>query len=88
MLRILFDAAVTLRGHEFHYSHIVNLDELPDSAFLMKRGRGLDGKVDGIIYKNVLAAYTHVHALGTPEWARGMVNKARSNKERKRRDRL
>ncbi|HAK58880.1 MAG TPA: cobyrinic acid a,c-diamide synthase [Nitrospiraceae bacterium] len=82
-----FDAGVTLRGHEFHYSHIVNLDELPDSAFRMKRGRGLDGKVDGIIYKNVLAAYTHVHALGTPEWARGMVNKARSNKERKRRDR-
>jgi cobyrinic acid a,c-diamide synthase len=43
----------------------------------MRRGHGIDGAHDGIVYKNVLATYTHLHALGSPEWARGMVKKAR-----------
>jgi cobyrinic acid a,c-diamide synthase len=30
-----------------------------------------------LVYKNVLACYTHLHALGTPEWAAAMVRKAR-----------
>jgi cobyrinic acid a,c-diamide synthase len=41
------------------------------------RGGGINGKGDGLAYKNVLAAYTHIHALGTPEWAPSMVKKAR-----------
>ena len=41
------------------------------------RGGGINGTADGLIYKNVLACYTHLHALGTPEWAAAMVKKAR-----------
>jgi len=72
-----FEMTSTLRGHEFHYSRIVNLEELHGMVFSMRRGQGMDGVHDGIVYKNVLATYTHLHALGSPQWARGMVKKAR-----------
>jgi len=42
-------------------------------AFKMKRGKGIRDGLDGICYKNVLATYTHLHALGCPEWADGMI---------------
>jgi cobyrinic acid a,c-diamide synthase len=62
------------RGHEFHYSHVVALEEDRVSfAFKMKRGHGVDGNRDGICYKNVLATYCHIHALGVHEWARSLV---------------
>ena len=99
-----FPDKTVLRGHEFHYSKVLEINtpltllkaptvgldrgesRLPlkkwDTggfseqiyfAFNVKRGHGIiDGK-DGICYKNVLAAYTHLHAIGAPEWAEGMV---------------
>lgn len=42
-------------------------------AFKMKRGKGIKDGLDGICYKNVLATYTHLHALGCSEWADGMM---------------
>ena len=42
----------------------------------MKRGVGIEKDRDGILYKNVLATYTHVHALGTPGWAGALVRNA------------
>ncbi len=71
------DRGIIIRGHEFHYSRIVNLDVLPALAYHMTRGGGINGKGDGLAYKNVLASYTHIHALGTPEWAPSVVKKAR-----------
>jgi len=72
-----------IRGHEFHYSRIVNLDELPSMAYRVKRGGGINGTSDGLIYKNVLGSYTHLHALGIPQWAKSMVNKARNYQNNK-----
>jgi len=72
-----FEMTCTLRGHEFHYSRIVNLEDLQGMVFSMHRGHGIDGAHDGIVYKNVLATYTHLHALGSPQWAQRMVKKAR-----------
>ena len=45
----------------------------------MKRG-GITDKLDGLCYKNVLATYTHTHALGTPEWTSGMIKMAEEYK--------
>jgi cobyrinic acid a,c-diamide synthase len=69
-----FPDKTVLRGHEFHYSKVLEIEEADTfMAFNVKRGHGIiDGK-DGICYKNVLAAYTHLHAIGAPEWAEGMV---------------
>jgi cobyrinic acid a,c-diamide synthase len=49
-------------------------------AFRMKRGHGIKDRMDGICYKNVLATYTHIHALGADEWVVGLINKAREYK--------
>jgi cobyrinic acid a,c-diamide synthase len=75
---------VVIRGHEFHYSRPVNLDALLPMAYGMKRGSGIDGARDGLLYKNVLACYTHLHALGTPEWAPAMIEKARAYRKQRR----
>jgi cobyrinic acid a,c-diamide synthase len=72
-----------LRGHEFHYSRVID-GEMKDRtyfSFLMKRGQGIMDKMDGLCYKNVLATYTHLHALGSPEWADGLVKMAYSYKK-------
>jgi hypothetical protein len=37
-----------------------------DFVFRMKRGVGIHGDRDRIVYKNVLATYTHIHAWATP----------------------
>jgi len=66
-----------LKGHEFHYSYIKGLTgEDYHFAFSMQRGGGLMNGEDGACHKNVLATYTHIHALGTPEWAPALVKKA------------
>jgi cobyrinic acid a,c-diamide synthase len=70
------DKGEIIRGHEFHYSRIVNLDHLPPMAYQVTRGGGINGTGDGLVYKNVLGVYTHLHALGTPRWAKAMVKKA------------
>jgi cobyrinic acid a,c-diamide synthase len=42
----------------------------------MRRGVGIYGDRDGILHKNVLATYTHIHALGNPGWASALVRNA------------
>jgi cobyrinic acid a,c-diamide synthase len=74
-----FPMGVTIRGHEFHHSSISHLDGLR-FAYQIRRGHGIDGKRDGIVYKNVFASYTHLHALGTPEWAGAFVTLALKRK--------
>jgi cobyrinic acid a,c-diamide synthase len=74
---------VVIRGHEFHYSRPVNLDAQFPMAYDMTRGSGMDGTRDGLMYNNVLACYTHLHALGTPEWAPAMVKKAQEYRKRR-----
>lgn len=71
-----------LHGHEFHYSALVKAQEKAGvyMAFGMKRGQGIKDKADGICYKNTLATYTHIHALGAPEWAVGFIKKAKEFK--------
>ena len=74
-----FAAGTELKGHEFHYSRVLKwLGDDRRLVFSMKRGIGIHKGRDGICYKNVLATYTHIHALGTPFWAAGLVGQALS----------
>jgi len=68
-----------IRGHEFHYSKVIASPDMSEQlAFQVERGAGIANGRDGICRKNVLATYTHIHALGTREWARQLVAQARS----------
>jgi cobyrinic acid a,c-diamide synthase len=71
----LFPIGLAVRGHEFHHSKI-SIKKGVRFAYRIRRGHGIDGKRDGVLYKNVFAAYTHVHALGTPSWAEAFVSLA------------
>jgi len=67
-----------VRGHEFHHSRVVGLDrEKVGICLRLGRGSGLGDGMDGLVYRNVLASYTHVHALGVKEWAPALVAAAR-----------
>ena len=72
----------TIKGHEFRYSKILSWQgDAEDLALTMQRGVGFADGRDGLVFKNVLALYSHVHALATPQWAGNMVAKAREFKE-------
>jgi cobyrinic acid a,c-diamide synthase len=80
----LFPIGLSIRGHEFHHSK-VSMKNGVKFAYQIKRGHGIDGKMDGVLYKNMFAAYTHLHALGTPCWAEAFVSlAAREGKFRRR----
>jgi cobyrinic acid a,c-diamide synthase len=72
-----FPLGAALRGHEFHYSRIVNRDETVVAACAVLRGTGCFDRRDGLVTQNVMAGYTHLHAAATPEWASGLLTAAR-----------
>lgn len=72
-----FTVGTVIKGHEFHYSKVSEWYGMAeDLVFSMERGTGFFQGRDGVGLKNVLALYTHIHALGTPEWAPAMVRHA------------
>jgi cobyrinic acid a,c-diamide synthase len=71
----LFPVGLSIRGHEFHHSK-VSIENDVRFVYRIKRGNGIDGKMDGVLYKNMFAAYTHLHALGTLGWAEAFVSLA------------
>jgi cobyrinic acid a,c-diamide synthase len=76
------------RGHEFHYSKILEWRGGSENlVFRMKRGAGIQHQRDGACYKNVLATYTHLHALGAPDWAEAVVRNARAHRRHRRQNR-
>ena len=60
-------------AHEFHYSRLENTDGDWTFAYDMLRGHGVDGQHDGIVYKNLLASYSHLRDVAGNRWARRFV---------------
>jgi cobyrinic acid a,c-diamide synthase len=73
-----FEVGTRLRGHEFHYSQVRGGQHRSATAVGLGRGPGLGDGRDGIVVGRVWASYLHLHALGTPEWAPGLVDVART----------
>lgn len=69
-----------LLAHEFHYSALENVQDGLTYAFDVIRGHGIDGQRDGIVYKNLLACYTHFRSLQGYNWAERFVHFVRKNK--------
>jgi cobyrinic acid a,c-diamide synthase len=70
-----------IAAHEFHYSALENLDQDVVYAYEILRGTGIDGSHDGIVYKNLLANYTHMRDVTDNHWARRFVAKVRANRD-------
>ncbi len=71
---------VDVRAHEFHYSSLENLAPGIVYAYDVLRGTGVDGKHDGIVYKNLFACYAHMRDLENNHWARRFVNFVRERR--------
>ena len=71
---LLPDQDQVISAHEFHYSALEGLPEETRFAYDVLRGTGIDGKKDGIVYKNLLASYTHLRDVGGNQWTRRFLN--------------
>ncbi|HEY4774591.1 MAG TPA: cobyrinate a,c-diamide synthase [Xanthobacteraceae bacterium] len=61
-------------AHEFHYAALDGLDPATRFAYRVVRGRGIDGRHDGIVKANVLASFCHLRATARSGcWARRFV---------------
>jgi len=65
-----------LRGHEFHYSRLLDNGDKLATVVSLDRGVGVGKGRDGLQVGNVVASYTHLHALGAPSWAPSLVEAA------------
>lgn len=72
-----------IRAHEFHYSSLENVADDLAYAYDVLRGTGIDGKRDGIVYRNVLACYTHMRDVGDNHWTRRFVEFVRHIRSQK-----
>lgn len=74
-----YPVGTRISGHEFRYSKVRNWSGAATALVArMERGVGFSDGRDGLRQGNVLALYTHVHALGTPEWAPALIGRARA----------
>lgn len=67
-------------GHEFHYSRITGGPDVERTVLHLVRGTGVGETRDGIVKGRVWASYLHLHALGTPDWADGLMRMARDHR--------
>jgi cobyrinic acid a,c-diamide synthase len=72
---------VEIPAHEFHYSSIEGLGPNTRFAYRVARGFGVDGKSDGIVVNNLLAAYSHLRSTGSCDWAARFVGFVRRRAE-------
>lgn len=78
-----YEIGTEIRGHEFHYSKVIEHESLPPMSLKVLRGEGIIDNMDGACYKNTLGTYIHIHALGTESWIEGIIKKAKIYKEQK-----
>jgi cobyrinic acid a,c-diamide synthase len=63
-----------IEAHEFHYSSAENVDPGLRYAYRVRRGHGVGGGRDGIVYRNVLASYAHLRDVAGPGWVSRFVD--------------
>jgi cobyrinic acid a,c-diamide synthase len=71
-------AGTVVKGHEFHHSEVSWRDPSLAFAYHNIRGTGVQDDRDGIVFRGIVASYTHVNALASPAWAEAFVAQARA----------
>jgi len=62
-----------IHAHEFHYSSVINNSKKYKYAYNIKRGYGINGKKDGLIYKNTIASFSHLRSTNKFNWAKYFI---------------
>lgn len=66
----------SIRGHEFHYTGTTSHLAKESTCLSVNVGVGLGNQRDGLMYRNVVGSYLHLHADGVPTWAPSFVKAA------------
>ncbi|MGV6852945.1 MAG: cobyrinate a,c-diamide synthase [bacterium] len=61
-------AGTKVSAHEFHYSHVIDVDKSTKFAYRVIRGAGVTKGADGLVKNNVLAAYVHLRNTQSVPW--------------------
>ncbi|HZS10812.1 MAG TPA: cobyrinate a,c-diamide synthase [Nitrospirales bacterium] len=72
---LLGEPGTRCRGHEFHHSRL-RPDRVVPSACRVMDVRGTVNGQDGLMYRRVLALYTHLHFLSQPTIAASLIDAA------------
>ncbi len=78
-------AGTVLRGHRFHYSeYLPPVPEEDGAAYEIRRARaeGTKANREGVLVKNILATYFHIHLASRPEAAAHFVEFVRRTRLR------
>lgn len=62
------DEGVGIHAHEFHHAALVDLPMDTRYGFEVRRGIGIDGKHDGLLVHNVVAAFSHQRTTASNPW--------------------
>ena len=76
------DAPQEFSAHEFHYSTLENVAPDLTFAYEMVRGAGIDGRHDGIVYRNLVASYVHLRDVDGYHWTRRFLDFVRQRRAR------
>lgn len=78
------DPGLRIRGHEFHYSEIIEPDATIalESAYEIRARKHRENLREGYLLGSVLASYVHLHWGSAPEAAACFVHRARRWNER------
>ncbi len=68
-----FEVGTLIKGHEFHYSGLITGRRAGATCMRVDMGTGLGNNRDGLLHKNTLACYTHIHADSVKGWAPRLV---------------
>ena len=66
---IIGNVGLTIRGHEFHYSELVNLSRDVPTAFSISDRSGMDKAPEGFVINRTLGSYNHLHFGSQPDAA-------------------
>tara|TARA_B100000925_G_C21868385_1_gene413155 strand:- start:462 stop:842 length:381 start_codon:yes stop_codon:yes gene_type:complete len=71
-----------IHAHEFHYSSVEKNNKKYKYALNVKRGYGINGKKDGLLYKNVLASFTHLRSTESFNWVKNFLDFVESRNDK------
>lgn len=78
-------AGDVLRGHEFHYSRIEDMDNGPN-AFTFQGGLNSGGRKEGYAVGNLIASYLHIQMRSHPQAVERFIKSCHRYRQMKERD--
>ena len=71
---IICKSGDTFRAHEFHWSKLLDIPHDNVFAYNTRKSNGSKSGFDGLLNKNVLASFTHVHFSSNPKLAKNFLS--------------